>query len=183
LKKLAKTFLERALRRPGNINALIRQTGSFATQQCRVLDISRRDVRLQVVDADNIPDRFLLLFSNSGPVYHASVTRRRGTQVGAQFMPDQRIYIARTSERPLKKRFRKFFQSPSPVRLAFQAVAPSHHNLFSAVSIADIAESRFSTLTGYDGWADVVSACRGGTARTASMQAQGYGNSAESLRK
>jgi hypothetical protein len=30
----------------------------FATQQCRVLDISRKNVRLQVVDADNIPDSF-----------------------------------------------------------------------------------------------------------------------------
>jgi hypothetical protein len=81
----AKTFLERALSRRDNITAKIRKAGSFATQQCRVLDISRRNVRLQVVDADNIPDSFLLLFSNSGPVYHASVTWRRGTQVGAEF--------------------------------------------------------------------------------------------------
>jgi hypothetical protein len=36
------------------------------------------------VDAGNIPDSFLLLFSESGPVYHASVTWRRGTEVGAQ---------------------------------------------------------------------------------------------------
>jgi len=83
--KLAKTFLDRTLGRRDNIDARIRQAGSFATQQCRVLDISRRNVRLQVVDADNIPDSFILLFSNSGPVYHASVTWRRGTQVGAEF--------------------------------------------------------------------------------------------------
>src|SRR5262249_59326561 len=85
---------------------------------------------------------------SSRTIEHAALLGRKRTR-----LPDQRIYIARTSERPLKKRFRKFFQSPSPVRLAFQAVAPSHHNLFSAVSIADIAESRFSTLTPYDGWA------------------------------
>jgi hypothetical protein len=30
----AKSFLERALGRPHNINARIRQAGSFATQQC-----------------------------------------------------------------------------------------------------------------------------------------------------
>jgi hypothetical protein len=84
--ELTKTFLKRALRGRDNINARIRQAGSFATQQCRVLDISRKNVRLQVVDADNIPDSFFLLFSNSGgPVYHASVTWRRGTEVGAEF--------------------------------------------------------------------------------------------------
>lgn len=83
-----KTFLKRALRGRDNISARIRQAGSFATQQCRVLDISRRDVRLQVVNADNIPDSFFLLFSNSGPVYHASVTWRRGTEIGAEFSPN-----------------------------------------------------------------------------------------------
>ena len=82
--KLAKTFLNRALGRAHYINAQIRQAGSFATQQCRVLDISRRDVRLQVVNAGNIPDSFLLSFSKSGPVYHASVRWRRGTEVGAE---------------------------------------------------------------------------------------------------
>ena len=56
--ELTKTFLKRALRGRDNINARIRQAGSFATQQCRVLDISRKNVRLQVVDADNIPDSF-----------------------------------------------------------------------------------------------------------------------------
>ena len=83
--ELTKTFLKRAIRGRENINARIRQAGSFATQQCRVLDISRKNVRLQVVDADNIPDSFFLLFSNDGPVYHASVTWRRGTEVGAEF--------------------------------------------------------------------------------------------------
>ena len=83
--ELTKTFLKRALRGRDHINARIRQAGSFATQQCRVLDISRENVRLQVVDADNIPDSFFLLFSNSGPAYHASVTWRRGTEVGAEF--------------------------------------------------------------------------------------------------
>jgi len=83
--ELAKTFLERALSRRDNITAKIRQAGSFATQQCRVLDISRKNVRLKVADSENIPDSFLLSFSNGGPVYHASVTWRRGTEVGAEF--------------------------------------------------------------------------------------------------
>jgi hypothetical protein len=82
---LAKNFIERALRPRDEISARIRQAGSFATLQCRVLDISRKNVRLKVVDSDNIPDSFLLSFSNGGPVYYASVTYRRGTEVGAQF--------------------------------------------------------------------------------------------------
>lgn len=81
----AKNFLERALRRRNKIDAWIRHTGSFATQQCRVLDISGTVVRLQVVDAHSVPDDFILLFSKSGPRYRASVTWRRGTQVGAEF--------------------------------------------------------------------------------------------------
>lgn len=82
---LAKTFLKRALGRPDNINARIRRAGSFATQQCRVLGISRKDVRLQVTDAGNIPDSFILLFSNDDPGRHASVIWRRGSEVGAEF--------------------------------------------------------------------------------------------------
>ena len=59
--ELTKNFLNRALRDRQKINARIRQAGSFATQQCHVLAISRKDVRLQVVDADNIPDSFFIL--------------------------------------------------------------------------------------------------------------------------
>jgi hypothetical protein len=59
--------------------------GSFATQQCRIVDISGTGVRLRVVDARIIPDKFILLLSKSGPGYHASVIWRRGTELGAQF--------------------------------------------------------------------------------------------------
>jgi hypothetical protein len=81
----AKTFLERALRRRRDTHAWIRQKGSFATQQCRVVDISGTGVHLRVVDARIIPDKFILLFSKSGPGYHASVIWRRGTELGAEF--------------------------------------------------------------------------------------------------
>jgi len=81
----AKNFLERALRRRDKIDAWIRHAGSFATQQCRVLDISGTGVRLQVVDAHSIPDDFILLLSKSGPQYRASVIWRRGTEVAAEF--------------------------------------------------------------------------------------------------
>ncbi len=82
---LAKIFLKRALGRPDNINARIRRAGSFATQQCRVLGISKKDVRLQPADGGSIPDNFILLFSNDDPGRHASVIWRRGTEVGAEF--------------------------------------------------------------------------------------------------
>jgi hypothetical protein len=81
---LAKTFLERALRRRDNVNAWIRQPDSFATQQCRVLEVSKTDVRLEVANPETVPDKFFLLFAKDGPRHHASVTWRRGTQVGVQ---------------------------------------------------------------------------------------------------
>jgi hypothetical protein len=83
---IAKTFLNRALGRPNNINARIRQAGSFATQQCRVLEISKKEVRLQVANAQNIPDNFILLFSTDDPGRCASVVWRRGTELGAEFL-------------------------------------------------------------------------------------------------
>jgi hypothetical protein len=84
--EVAKTFLNRALGRPNNINARIRRAGSFATQQCRVLEISRKEVRLRVVNAQNIPDNFILIFSKDDPGRHASVLWRRGTELGAEFL-------------------------------------------------------------------------------------------------
>ena len=81
---LAKTLIGRALRRRDNVNAWIRQTDSFATQQCRVLEVSKTDVRLEVANADTVPDKFILLFAKDGPKHHASVMWRRGTQVGVQ---------------------------------------------------------------------------------------------------
>jgi hypothetical protein len=81
---LAKTLIERALRRRDKIHAWIRQTDSFATQQCRVLEVSKTDIRLEVANADSVPDKFILLFAKDGPRHHASVMWRRGTQVGVQ---------------------------------------------------------------------------------------------------
>jgi len=80
----AKTFLNRAFRRSDNINAWIRQTGSFATPQCRVVEVSRTEVRLEVANANSIPDNFTLLSSKNAPSHHASVMWRRGTQVGVR---------------------------------------------------------------------------------------------------
>jgi PilZ domain-containing protein len=80
------TFLERERRHQINIDAWIRQKGSFATQQCHVIDISRNGVRLEVVDPYKILDTFLLLFSRNDAGQHATVRWRRGTQLGAKFL-------------------------------------------------------------------------------------------------
>jgi hypothetical protein len=80
----AKTFfLKRAPRHSVNLNAWIRQKGSFGIQQCRVIEVSRTGARLEV--ENDIPDNFLLSFSKSDPGYRASVVWRRGTEVGVEF--------------------------------------------------------------------------------------------------
>jgi hypothetical protein len=81
----AKAFLNRTFRRRDHIKAWIRQGNSFATQPCRVVEVSRTSVRLEAVNAHNIPDSFLLLFSRSGSGHQASVVWRRGSEVGAAF--------------------------------------------------------------------------------------------------
>jgi len=81
----AKAFLDRALGRRDNIRAWIRKAGTFGTQPCRVVEVSRTRVRLEAVNAHNIPDSFVLLFSKSSSGHQASVVWRRGTQVGAEF--------------------------------------------------------------------------------------------------
>jgi hypothetical protein len=78
-------FVKRAPRHQVNLAAWIRQTGSFATQQCRVVDISRTGVCLEVVDDHGIPDDFILLFSKGDVGHHVTVRWRRGTQLGAEF--------------------------------------------------------------------------------------------------
>ncbi len=69
-----------------NTNAWIRQTGSLAIHECRVVDISRSGVKLEVENADSLPDNFLLLFSKSDAGNHISVVWRHGIQIGAKFI-------------------------------------------------------------------------------------------------
>jgi len=79
------TFRKRAPRHPLTKAAWIRQPGSFATQECRVLDVSRTGVRLETASPFSIPENFILLFSKGDIGCRASVKWRRGTQVGAEF--------------------------------------------------------------------------------------------------
>jgi PilZ domain-containing protein len=79
------TFLKRAPRHSVNMHAWIRREGYFGTRECRVIDISRTGVKLEVENVYSIPDRFLLLFAKGDHGQQASVVWRRGTQVGAEF--------------------------------------------------------------------------------------------------
>jgi PilZ domain len=84
--EVAKNFLfKRPPRHSVNSRAWIRQTGSFATHECRVIDVSRTGARLEVENIENIPDDILLLFSRSDSGSAATVVWRRGTQVGVEF--------------------------------------------------------------------------------------------------
>jgi PilZ domain len=84
--EVAKNFLfKRAPRHSVNSSAWIRQTASFAAQECRVIDVSRTGARLEVENTVNIPDNILLLFSRSDSGNAATVVWRRGTQVGVEF--------------------------------------------------------------------------------------------------
>jgi hypothetical protein len=88
----------RAPRRPCELSAWIRLDGSFATQQCQILDRSQTGIRLLVTDASTIRSRFVLLWSRNGTGRRASIKWRRSNQIGAEFLTadDLRpIYLAR----------------------------------------------------------------------------------------
>jgi hypothetical protein len=76
----------RAPRRVCDVNAWIRAEGCFATQQCRVLDLSQTGVRLEIADAYRTPRRFILLWSKSGAGIHATMKWRRSNEIGAEFL-------------------------------------------------------------------------------------------------
>jgi hypothetical protein len=76
----------RAPRRACEINAWIRAEDCFATQQCRILDLSQTGVRLAIVDAYRTPGRFILLWSKNGTGRHANIKWRRNAQIGAEFL-------------------------------------------------------------------------------------------------
>jgi hypothetical protein len=90
------------------MDAWIRQQiGSFATQPCRVLDVSRTGVRLEVGNADKVPTSFILLFSKADAGHNVTVKWRRGAQIGAEFSsadpPQPRAFWQETNSRESSK--------------------------------------------------------------------------------
>ena len=75
----------RAPRRGHNVNAWIRQEDRFGLHDCRVLDLSHSGVRLTLVDANRIPQSFVLFLAKNASGQQARVKWRRGTQIGAEF--------------------------------------------------------------------------------------------------
>jgi hypothetical protein len=78
-------FVRRAPQDSVNQNAWIRQKGSFGIQGCWAMEVSRTGARLEVGNTQNIPNKFLLLFSKSDSGKNASVIWRRGTEIGVEF--------------------------------------------------------------------------------------------------
>jgi hypothetical protein len=91
----------RAPRRACDINAWIRAEDCFATQPCRVLDLSQNGARLEIVDTYRTPRKFVLLWSKNRAGIHAVMKWRRSNQIGAEFLTAddlQRNYLARRIE-------------------------------------------------------------------------------------
>ncbi len=76
----------RASRRGYNDNAWIRFDEAFGSRHCRLLDISRTGVRLTTINADEIPEIFVLLLSKNGTGYRVRIKWRRGAEIGAEFV-------------------------------------------------------------------------------------------------
>ena len=76
----------RTSRRPCDAGAWIRAEGCFATQQCRILDLSQIGAGLTVVDVNRIPSRFILFLSKNDRGRRASIKWRRGSRIGAEFL-------------------------------------------------------------------------------------------------
>jgi len=56
---------------------------------CRMLDISDGGARLEVANADALPDHFSLLLSYDGRMYrHCAIVWRSETTIGVEFIPD-----------------------------------------------------------------------------------------------
>ena len=79
------TFRKRAARHSVNLHAWVRQAGSVAAKECRVIDISRTGARLEIENSQSIHNKILLLFSRSDFGSSATVAWRCGTQMGVKF--------------------------------------------------------------------------------------------------
>jgi len=60
-----------------------------APKACRMIDISDGGARLDVPNAEALPDHFALLLSYDGRMYrYCAVVWRKGTIIGVEFIPD-----------------------------------------------------------------------------------------------
>jgi PilZ domain-containing protein len=76
----------RSPRRSSNTAGWIRLDGSFATKECKIVDISTAGVRLCVPSASKLPDTFTLLFSKDARGHRVRMVWRRADQIGAKFI-------------------------------------------------------------------------------------------------
>jgi hypothetical protein len=75
-----------ALRRNVNMTGWIRLDGSFATKECKIIDVSTAGVRICIPFAGKIAETFTLCFSKRAQGHRVRLVWRRGNQIGAKFI-------------------------------------------------------------------------------------------------
>jgi len=75
-----------APRRNVNTTGWIRLEGSFATAECKIVDVSTPGVRLTIPFARKPPETFTFFFSKRAQGHQVRVIWRRGNQIGAKFI-------------------------------------------------------------------------------------------------
>jgi hypothetical protein len=75
-----------APRRNANTTGWIRLDGSFATRECKIVDISTAGVRLVIPLASRLPETFTLFFSKRAQGHQVRIIWRRDNQIGAKFI-------------------------------------------------------------------------------------------------
>jgi hypothetical protein len=77
----------KASRRACNIDAWVREDGSFAMQPCKLVDISSKGVRISIERPEQLNGTFLLMTSRDGSsARRVRMKWRRGNQIGAEFI-------------------------------------------------------------------------------------------------
>jgi PilZ domain len=77
----------RTARQTVNSAAWLEIDGDARLRRCRLVDISANGARLIVENVDDIPDSFNLLLSRFGRLqYRCNVVRKRGDEVGVEFL-------------------------------------------------------------------------------------------------
>jgi hypothetical protein len=75
-----------APRRNVNTMGWLRLGGSFATAECKIVDVSTAGVRLAIPFASKLPETFTVFFSKRAQGHQVRVIWRRGNQIGAKFI-------------------------------------------------------------------------------------------------
>jgi hypothetical protein len=83
--------LRKAARRKLGTKAWIRFDDGFSVRPCWIVDLSNAGVRIELEEPRTVADRFsLLLKRDAGPGRRCRVKLRRGSEIGAEFVGNER---------------------------------------------------------------------------------------------